>query len=79
MGVSPPSAVWVAGDCTSSGNDPAPGAGQDWNGTAGVGPLIQRCAVVAFDLAIGLWPVGAGVLEADASPAAVSVKTTASV
>lgn len=32
----------------------------------GVGPFIEECAVVAFDLAVGLWPVGAGAFVDDA-------------
>src|SRR4051794_41369497 len=33
---------------------------------AGVGPFLQQGAVQAFDLAVGLWPVGAGAFVGDA-------------
>jgi hypothetical protein len=45
-----------------------PGGVRRWSGTAGVGPLGDQRAVVAFELAIGLGPVGAGAREPDPQP-----------
>jgi hypothetical protein len=44
-----------------------------------VGPLIEQGLVEPLDLAIGLGPIRAGPLKADAEPAAVSVNRTESV